>query len=106
MTIRPSYQRNVEPAYGIDRFVASPGLDPGVAMTGEFNPIASCSNNRDGPRMTSTLANMPRRMAEDGERDANRYENLVLAFSRRAERIGLHPLSRSRRTLRHLAARR
>src|SRR5271157_3923595 len=39
--------------------------------------------------MTSTYSpkNMPRRMAEDGERDANRYENLVLAVSRRAERI-------------------
>jgi hypothetical protein len=39
--------------------------------------------------MTSTysLKNVPRRMAGDGERDANRYENLVLALSRRAERI-------------------
>lgn len=39
--------------------------------------------------MTSTysLANLPRRVKEDGERDANRYENLVLALSRRAERI-------------------
>ena len=39
--------------------------------------------------MTSTysLKNLPRRMAEDGERDANRHENLVLAVSRRAERI-------------------
>jgi hypothetical protein len=39
--------------------------------------------------MTSTysLANSPRLMAEDGERDANRYENLVLAVSRRAQRI-------------------
>ena len=39
--------------------------------------------------MTSTysLANTPRLMAEDGERDANRYENSILAVSRRAERI-------------------
>ncbi len=39
--------------------------------------------------MTSTysLANMPRLMGEDGARDTNRYENLVLALSRRAERI-------------------
>ena len=39
--------------------------------------------------MTSTysLANLPRRVKEDGERDANRYENLVLALSRRAQRI-------------------
>ena len=39
--------------------------------------------------MTSTysLANTPRLMAEDGERDANRHENLILAVSRRAERI-------------------
>ncbi len=39
--------------------------------------------------MTSTysLANLPRRVKEDGERDASRYEKLVLAFSRRAERL-------------------
>jgi pimeloyl-ACP methyl ester carboxylesterase len=39
--------------------------------------------------MTSTysLENIPRRMAEDGARDASRYENLLFAFSRRAERL-------------------
>jgi hypothetical protein len=39
--------------------------------------------------MTSTysLKNLPRRMAEDGERDESRYGNLVLAFSRRAEAV-------------------
>ncbi len=39
--------------------------------------------------MTSTysLANIPRRMAEGRERNAYRYENLVLAVSQRAERI-------------------
>ena len=36
---------------------------------------------------TYSLKNLPLRMKEDGERDANRYENLVLAVSRRAERI-------------------
>jgi len=39
--------------------------------------------------MTSTysLDNIPRRLAEDGERDASRYQNLMLAFSRRVERM-------------------
>ncbi len=39
--------------------------------------------------MTSTysLKNKPRLMAEDGARDVDRHKNLLLAFSRRAERI-------------------
>jgi hypothetical protein len=38
--------------------------------------------------MTATYSlKKPRLMAEDGARDVDRYKNLLLAFSRRAERI-------------------
>jgi len=36
---------------------------------------------------TYSLKNKPRLMAEDGARDVDRHKNLLLAFSRRAERI-------------------